>query len=97
MRSTRRFALGATLLALALVAGACGSGGGGTTTSGGTTTGGATTTGASTSVDCTVCHNPRQVKEPEVSGGLTLDTYAAVLKWKAKNRTLVHGGKILPR
>src|SRR5436853_5034822 len=42
---------------------------------------------------CTVCHNPRQVKEPEVSGGLTLDTYAAVLKWKAKNRTLVHGGK----
>src|SRR5437867_11054796 len=49
MRIYRRYALGAALLALALVAGACGSGGGGTTTSGGTTTGGATTSGASTS------------------------------------------------
>lgn len=42
---------------------------------------------------CTVCHNPRQLKEPEVSGGLTLDTYDAVLSWKEKNKALVVHGK----
>lgn len=40
---------------------------------------------------CTVCHNPKQLKEPDISGGLTLDTYDAVLKWKDK--PLVHRGK----
>src|SRR4051812_36220860 len=34
--------------------------------------------------NCTVCHNKRNLAEPEVSGGLTLDTYAAALKWKEK-------------
>ena len=43
--------------------------------------------------NCTVCHNPRQIKEVDVSGGLTLDTYAAVLKWKQKNKPLVKPGK----
>jgi hypothetical protein len=42
---------------------------------------------------CTVCHNPRQAKEPEVSGGLRLDTYEAVLRWKEKNKELVKPGK----
>jgi WD40 repeat protein len=40
---------------------------------------------------CTVCHNPRNLEETDISGGLTLDTYAAVLKWKDK--TLVQPGK----
>jgi DNA-binding beta-propeller fold protein YncE len=43
--------------------------------------------------NCTVCHNPRQLKEPDISGGLVLDTYEAVLRWKEKNRPLVHAGK----
>jgi tricorn protease-like protein len=43
--------------------------------------------------NCTVCHNPRQLKEPDVSGGLALDTYEAVLKWKEKNKALVQPGK----
>src|SRR5262249_7200218 len=42
---------------------------------------------------CTVCHNPRQAKEPEVSGGLRLDTYEAVLRWKEKNKDLIKPGK----
>src|SRR5262245_23384975 len=42
---------------------------------------------------CTVCHNPRNLKEDELSGGLTLDTYDAVLKWKQKKRDLVKPGK----
>jgi WD40 repeat protein len=42
---------------------------------------------------CTVCHNTRQLKEPDISGGLTLDSYEAVLKWKEKNRPLVHPRK----
>jgi WD40 repeat protein len=42
---------------------------------------------------CTVCHNPRQRDEPDVSGGLVLDTYDAALRWKEKNRPLVHPGK----
>src|SRR5262249_14716496 len=40
--------------------------------------------------NCTVCHNKRNLAEPEVSGGLTLDTYAAALKWK--DRALVVPG-----
>jgi osmoprotectant transport system substrate-binding protein len=40
MRSTRRFALGATLLALALLGAACGGSGGGGTTTGGSSAGG---------------------------------------------------------
>jgi hypothetical protein len=39
---------------------------------------------------CTVCHNPRNLDEPDVSGGLTLDTYPAVLRWK--RRLLVRPG-----
>jgi WD40 repeat protein len=42
---------------------------------------------------CTVCHNQRQLAETEISGGLTLDSYEAVLRWKEKNRPLVHPGK----
>lgn len=42
---------------------------------------------------CTVCHNPRQLAEPDISGGLTLDTYEAVLRWAVKNKVLVHPGK----
>jgi WD40 repeat protein len=30
--------------------------------------------------NCTVCHSVRTLKEPDVSGGLALDSYAAVLK-----------------
>src|SRR6202023_1502810 len=30
--------------------------------------------------NCTVCHSVRTLKEPDVSGGLALDTYGAVLK-----------------
>lgn len=42
---------------------------------------------------CTVCHNPRMLKEPDISGGLTLDSYAAVLRWAAKKKDLVTPGK----
>jgi WD40 repeat protein len=42
---------------------------------------------------CTVCHNQRQLKEADISGGLALDSFAAVLRWKEKNRPLVHPGK----
>ncbi|HEX4588339.1 MAG TPA: c-type cytochrome domain-containing protein, partial [Gemmataceae bacterium] len=30
--------------------------------------------------NCTVCHSVRTLKEPDVSGGLALDSYAAILK-----------------
>jgi DNA-binding beta-propeller fold protein YncE len=40
---------------------------------------------------CTVCHNTRNLKEVEVSGGLALDSYEAVLKGKGK--ALVKAGK----
>jgi hypothetical protein len=43
--------------------------------------------------NCTVCHNPRQASEPEISGGLTLDTYQAVLKWSSKKKSLLTPGK----
>src|SRR5438067_519951 len=43
--------------------------------------------------NCTVCHNPLQLKEPDISGGLRLDTYEAVLRWKEKDRPLVQPGK----
>jgi WD40 repeat protein len=42
---------------------------------------------------CTYCHTPRYLKEADVSGGLTLHTYEAVLHWKEKNRALVRPGK----
>jgi DNA-binding beta-propeller fold protein YncE len=42
---------------------------------------------------CTVCHNPRNRAEVEVSGGLVLDTYQAVLAWKEKKIDLVKPGK----
>src|SRR3954466_11685816 len=29
---------------------------------------------------CTVCHSVRTLKEPDVSGGLALDSFAAVMK-----------------
>jgi DNA-binding beta-propeller fold protein YncE len=40
---------------------------------------------------CTVCHNTRSLKEIEVSGGLALDSYDAVMKRKGK--PLVKVGK----
>src|SRR5947209_3112530 len=40
---------------------------------------------------CTVCHSVRNVRELEVSGGLVMDTYDAVLKNKKK--PLVAPGK----
>jgi DNA-binding beta-propeller fold protein YncE len=33
---------------------------------------------------CTVCHNKRNLAETEISGGLALDEYPSVLKWKGK-------------
>src|SRR6476620_1738677 len=42
---------------------------------------------------CTVCHNARSARDSELSGGLTLDSYAAVLSWKEKKVTLVKPGK----
>src|SRR5204863_115857 len=42
---------------------------------------------------CTVCHNARTATDPDVSGGVALDTYAAVLKWKDKKVDLVKPGK----
>src|SRR5262249_5528573 len=39
---------------------------------------------------CTACHSARTVNEPEVSGGLALDTLDAILKAKQKP---VHAGK----
>src|SRR5262245_5960193 len=42
---------------------------------------------------CTVCHNARTLPEPEISGGLSLDGYDAVLKWKEKKTDLVKPGK----
>src|SRR6516225_11199285 len=39
---------------------------------------------------CTVCHNAKNLKEFDVSGGLALDTYDGVLKGK-------HGRAVHPR
>src|SRR5438477_10830930 len=39
---------------------------------------------------CTVCHSAKNLKEYDVSGGLALDTYEAVLKGK-KQPVLVPG------
>ena len=39
--------------------------------------------------NCTVCHNARNLTEEDLSGGLSLDGYANVLRWKEKNRNLV--------
>jgi DNA-binding beta-propeller fold protein YncE len=41
--------------------------------------------------NCTVCHSVRNLREPEVSGGLALDSYEAILKG-AKNM-IVHVGQ----
>jgi DNA-binding beta-propeller fold protein YncE len=43
--------------------------------------------------NCTYCHTQRYVKEVDVSGGLTLHTYEAVLRWKEKNKALIEPGK----
>jgi WD40 repeat protein len=40
--------------------------------------------------NCTVCHSVRTLKEPDVSGGLALDSYAAILKG-AKKPVIVPG------
>jgi hypothetical protein len=40
---------------------------------------------------CTVCHSARNLKEPEISGGLTLDGYEAVVRGGKK--TLILPGK----
>jgi len=40
--------------------------------------------------NCTVCHSVRTLKEPDVSGGLALDSYAAILKG-AKAAVVVAG------
>jgi len=42
--------------------------------------------------NCTVCHNTRNLAEEELSGGLSLDGYASVLRWKEKARDLVKPG-----
>ena len=42
--------------------------------------------------NCTVCHNARNLAEDELSGGLSLDGYANVLRWKEKGRDLVKVG-----
>jgi WD40 repeat protein len=41
--------------------------------------------------NCTVCHSTRNLKEVEISGGFTLDSYEAVVKGTKK--TLIHPGK----
>jgi WD40 repeat protein len=41
--------------------------------------------------NCTVCHSVRNLKEVEISGGFTLDSYDAVVKGTKK--TLIHPGK----
>jgi WD40 repeat protein len=40
--------------------------------------------------NCTACHNARNLKEPDVSGGLALDSYDAILKGA---KQVVHVGK----
>jgi WD40 repeat protein len=40
--------------------------------------------------NCTVCHSVRTLKEPDVSGGLALDSYAAILKG-GKGRIVLAG------
>src|SRR5579884_2152788 len=40
---------------------------------------------------CTVCHSAKNLKEPDVSGGLALDSYAAALK--GSERKVIHTGK----
>ena len=39
--------------------------------------------------NCTVCHNARNLLEEDLSGGLSLEGYANVLRWKEKSRVLV--------
>ncbi len=43
--------------------------------------------------NCTVCHSVRTLKEPDVSGGLALDSYAAVLKGARAPWSLIVPGK----
>src|SRR5579884_2578875 len=40
---------------------------------------------------CTVCHSAKNLAEPDVSGGLALDSYAAALK--GSERKVIHPGK----
>src|SRR5690349_17591881 len=40
---------------------------------------------------CTVCHSAKHLKQPDVSGGLALDSYEAVRK--GSSRQVVHPGK----
>src|SRR5436190_440520 len=40
---------------------------------------------------CTVCHNQRNLKEADVSGGIALDSYEAALK--SPKKTFVQSGK----
>jgi hypothetical protein len=40
---------------------------------------------------CTSCHNARSARDPDISGGLALDTYEAVRK--GTKRAIVHPGK----
>src|SRR4051794_12480875 len=40
---------------------------------------------------CTVCHSTRNLKEVDISGGFTLDSYAAVVRGTKKG--MIHPGK----
>ncbi len=41
---------------------------------------------------CTACHNGRKVADPEVSGGLALDTYEAIKAARARKAAIFTGG-----
>ncbi len=40
---------------------------------------------------CTVCHDPKKLDDPDVSGGLALDTYEAALKGTKDRKVIVPG------
>jgi WD40 repeat protein len=40
---------------------------------------------------CTVCHNARKLDDPDVSAGLALDSYEAVLKGTAEHKVVIPG------
>src|SRR5690349_151142 len=40
---------------------------------------------------CTACHNPKKLDDPDLSGGLALDSYEAVLKGSPQHRVIEPG------
>lgn len=40
---------------------------------------------------CTACHNPKKLDDPDLSGGLALDSYEAVLKGSTQHRVIEPG------